>query len=68
VLSIHPNPNQPREHFDEAMLGALADSIRERGLWQPVVVRPTSPDTSDSSPANGVGAQHKSPVIRRSQR
>jgi ParB family transcriptional regulator, chromosome partitioning protein len=44
VRSIHPNPNQPRKHFDEATLGALADSIRERGLLQPIVVRPTSPD------------------------
>ena len=44
VRSIHPNPNQPRKHFDEATLGALADSIRERGLLQPIVVRPTSPN------------------------
>ena len=44
VHSIHPNPNQPRKHFDEATLGALADSIRERGLLQPIIVRPTSPD------------------------
>ena len=44
VRSVHPNPNQPRKHFDEATLGALADSIRERGLLQPIVVRPTSPD------------------------
>ena len=44
VRSVHPNPNQPRKHFDEATLGALADSIRERGLLQPIVVRPTSAD------------------------
>ena len=44
MRSIHPNPNQPRKHFDEATLGALADSIRERGVLQPIVVRPTSPD------------------------
>ena len=42
--SIHPNPNQPRKHFDEATLGALAESIRERGVLQPIVVRPISPD------------------------
>ena len=40
VRSIHPNPNQPRKHFDAVTLGALADSIRERGLLQPVIVRP----------------------------
>ena len=44
VRSIHPNPNQPRRHFDEATLGALADSIGARGVLQPIVVRPTSPD------------------------
>ena len=37
---IHPNPNQPRRHFDEPSLLALADSIRARGVLQPVVARP----------------------------
>jgi ParB family chromosome partitioning protein len=37
---IRPNPNQPRRHFDEPALLALADSIRARGLLQPIVVRP----------------------------
>jgi ParB family chromosome partitioning protein len=37
---IRPNPNQPRHHFDEPALLALADSIRARGVLQPVVVRP----------------------------
>lgn len=36
---IHPNPNQPRRHFDEQALAELADSIRERGLLQPVIVK-----------------------------
>ena len=33
-------PAQPRKRFDEAALAALADSIRERGVLQPVIVRP----------------------------
>ena len=37
---IGPNPTQPRRHFDEPSLLALADSIRARGVLQPVVVRP----------------------------
>jgi ParB family transcriptional regulator, chromosome partitioning protein len=37
---IRPNPSQPRRHFDEPALLALADSIRARGVLQPVVVRP----------------------------
>jgi ParB family chromosome partitioning protein len=37
--SIRPNPNQPREYFDEEALHALAESIREVGVLQPVLVR-----------------------------
>ncbi|MER6086749.1 ParB/RepB/Spo0J family partition protein [Streptomyces bluensis] len=40
VSEITPNPDQPRKFFDEAKLKELADSIRENGLLQPVVVRP----------------------------
>ncbi|WP_288735018.1 ParB/RepB/Spo0J family partition protein [uncultured Enorma sp.] len=36
---IHPNPNQPRVHFDEKELQELADSIREHGVLQPLLVR-----------------------------
>jgi len=37
---IAPNPNQPRKHFGEDALVGLSDSVRERGLLQPVLVRP----------------------------
>ena len=37
---IDPNPRQPRRGFDESKLSELADSIRARGVLQPVVVRP----------------------------
>jgi ParB family chromosome partitioning protein len=40
VSSIDPNPAQPRGHFDEELLAALAASIRELGILQPVLVRP----------------------------
>lgn len=40
VAAIRPNPYQPRDQFDEEGLGALADSIREVGVLQPVLVRP----------------------------
>lgn len=36
--SIIPNPHQPRIHFDEAKLQELADSIKEHGILQPLVV------------------------------
>jgi ParB family transcriptional regulator, chromosome partitioning protein len=35
---IVPNPHQPRSHFDQAALQELADSIREHGVLQPVIV------------------------------
>jgi len=40
IAAIRPNPYQPRDRFDEESIGALADSIREVGLLQPVLVRP----------------------------
>jgi ParB family chromosome partitioning protein len=40
VQDIHPNPSQPRKRFDEASLAALADSIRGRGVLQPIIVQP----------------------------
>jgi ParB family chromosome partitioning protein len=38
--SVAPNPRQPRRRFDEEALQALAASLRERGVLQPVLVRP----------------------------
>ena len=40
ITEIRANPAQPRKRFDEPALAALADSIRERGVLQPVIVRP----------------------------
>jgi ParB family chromosome partitioning protein len=37
---IRPNPAQPRMHFDEESIAELADSIAERGVLQPVLLRP----------------------------
>lgn len=41
LSEIEPNKNQPRRHFDEAAITALADSIRQHGLIQPILVRST---------------------------
>ncbi len=43
VSAITPNPRQPRRTFDEDALEELAESIREVGLLQPVVVRAAGP-------------------------
>lgn len=40
IGEIEPHPGQPRRQFDEGALAELADSIRARGLIQPIIVRP----------------------------
>lgn len=37
---LQPNPDQPRKHFNEGAIASLAQSIRNHGLLQPIVVRP----------------------------
>jgi ParB family chromosome partitioning protein len=39
VARIRPNPNQPRQQFNEESLDELADSIAERGVLQPILLR-----------------------------
>ena len=41
VDRIVPNRRQPRVDFDQASLAALAESIKQSGLMQPIMVRPT---------------------------
>jgi ParB family chromosome partitioning protein len=43
---LRPSPLQPRRHFDETELENLAESIREKGILQPIIVRadPTRPN------------------------
>ena len=38
IERVHPNPQQPRTHFDPHALKELAHSIKEQGLIQPIVV------------------------------
>src|SRR2546423_2374376 len=42
---ITANSRQPRRHFDEATLAGLAESVRRRGVLQPVLVRPVAGGT-----------------------
>jgi ParB family chromosome partitioning protein len=40
IDAVHPNPRQPRRRFDDETTSGLAESIRNQGVVQPVVVRP----------------------------
>jgi ParB family transcriptional regulator, chromosome partitioning protein len=40
VDAVHPNPRQPRRRIDSEGVSGLAESIRQQGVVQPVVVRP----------------------------
>ena len=41
LTEIRPNPYQPRQTFDSAKLKELADSIRQHGVFTPIIVRKT---------------------------
>ena len=44
IARIRPNPNQPRQQFSEESLDELADSITQRGVLQPILLRPDGED------------------------
>ena len=49
VARISPNPRQPRHRMDQDALRDLANSIKEHGLIQPLIVTP-APDSTDLAP------------------
>lgn len=72
VSQISPNRLQPRTQFDEEALVALTASVSELGVLQPVLVRPTGPDTYELiagerrwRAAKRAGLQNIPAVIRR---
>lgn len=42
VGTLVPNPNQPRRDFDQEALNGLAESIKNQGILQPILVRPVA--------------------------
>ena len=47
VERLHPNPDQPRRSFNDDALAELAASIREKGVIQPLIVRPAKSPEGD---------------------
>ena len=70
---IRPNPDQPRRSFTEGALQELAASIREKGVIQPLIVRPDPNDVDGFQIVAGerrwraaqLAQQHDLPVIVR---
>jgi ParB family chromosome partitioning protein len=44
INKVHPNPNQPRKQFDQETLDELAESIKNQGILQPLLVEKISDD------------------------
>ncbi|MDR0614567.1 MAG: ParB/RepB/Spo0J family partition protein [Lactobacillales bacterium] len=42
LTDLRANPYQPRRHFDEEALSELSDSIKQDGVFQPIIVRKSS--------------------------
>jgi ParB family chromosome partitioning protein len=66
---LRPNARQPRRRFDDAALAELAQSIRESGLLQPLLVTREGTATGSSPgapvPGGGAGGARRIPVLVR---
>jgi len=68
---VHPNPRNPRRHFRDEDLADLAQSIREKGVVQPILVRPAKAQANHYEIIAGErrwrasqrAGQHEIPVI-----
>ncbi|MBS3960343.1 MAG: ParB/RepB/Spo0J family partition protein [Sandarakinorhabdus sp.] len=71
IAAIEPSPKQPRRHFDELLLNELADSIRIKGVLQPILVRSLGHDRYEIVAgerrwrASQIAGLHEIPVVIR---
>jgi ParB family chromosome partitioning protein len=49
IVHLRANPRQPRRHFDDLALAALAESIKSAGVMQPIIVRPVDRSSGGQS-------------------
>lgn len=64
IETVHPNPDQPRRTFTEDALADLTQSIREKGIIQPLIVRP---DPSQSGNYQIVAGERRWRAAQRAQ-
>ena len=69
LSEIVPNKYQPRKNFEEENLVDLTNSIKERGVIQPIIVRESNSDNSKYEIIEGEedGLQQEKPVFMISQ-
>ncbi len=74
IEAIRPSPFQPRRHFAEEELEGLAQSIRGKGIVQPLLVRPAEGDATEREvpstswlPASDAGARRSASDCTRSR-
>jgi ParB family transcriptional regulator, chromosome partitioning protein len=65
VVRIAPNPFQPRVQFTDDQLMELAESIRENGLLQPLVVRPATASSPEGAEWELVAGERRWRAVRR---
>ena len=73
IAKLIPNPLQPRRHFGDEALRDLTNSIREQGILQPLIVRPTRSEPGNFEIVAGErrwraaqrAQEHEAPVIIR---
>lgn len=71
IEKLVPNPDQPRRQFDQDDLNDLAASIREKGIIQPLIVRPSGDETYEIVAgerrwrAAQIAQLHEAPIIVR---
>jgi len=73
IEQLRPNPNQPRRRFQDEDLKELASSIRERGVLQPIIVRPLKDERDAYQIVAGerrwraaqLAQRHKVPIVVR---
>ena len=61
IDQLSPNEQQPRLEMNDARLEELAQSIRAKGIIQPILVRRVRCGSSASSPESDAGALHSGP-------
>ena len=67
TAQIEPHPAQPRRRFDEAALDELARSIAQRGVIQPIIVRPLPADASGRARYQLVAGERRWRAAQRAQ-